>query len=762
MRTVLMMALLTLPLSAAAQPDSIAVLTEHLTQDRKDGDAWLQLGRLYGARDQLDDAQDAFHHAIDLAPTADAYHELGRLYLRRCTEKHQPVYCLRVEPNLEKALDADSTFAPAYLSLAEWYRDSGFDDRMADLLSRYAELRPSDADGRYALALTHNEHLAFDRVLTIARAAVKDFPDDSRWLPLVAQAYAARGDAEWALKLFDRYFQAISDRERALYQDLSLIARPGEMDGFSELSALDQRGFLDDFWRRRDPTLVSGGRARRAEHYRRVWYARNYFSDRRTPWDRRGDVYIRYGEPTYRSRSDRTNTIPPPLVQMIKERNRLEIYGEDWDSWIQETRNDPEAGSPGLGNAELESIHGITVADETGIGPAFPVRSGPAGATTPWESWVYTQVGGGIEIVFTDETGGSGFDYAPVPPVDLQSDILGDLAFRATTYAPGQVVQRVTGSQPDRFTLPPGVEPLEFYYDVAAFRGEDTSADERVDVYFGIPPEQLAGKTKRERVILDRTVVLADSSGTAKHCLHDRLGFSGVQRLAARKGAFIPELATARISPGDYRLAIQLSDPSTGKWGIYLQDITVPSYRDSLALSDIALAWTVSSDGPEDKFTRGEVRVIPMASRTYRTDQSVFLYYEIYNLRKDGYGQTRYEVAYTIKRDVRRAPTLFGGLAKLFDTLFSNRKPQFSVSYERSGNTVNEPIYLELDTERIEPGLNQVQVSVRDLVAGRDVSKTALFRMDRSDGKPARVESALEDLEKMDIPEHGRPRRRRR
>ena len=75
-----------------------------------------------------------------------------------------------------------------------------------------------------------------------------------------------------------------------------------------------------------------------------VWYARNHFAEAKTPWDARGDIYIRYGDPDYRARSGRANPEITPAVEQVKERLALALYG-------------PEA------------------MDEVFTGPVYPIRS---------------------------------------------------------------------------------------------------------------------------------------------------------------------------------------------------------------------------------------------------------------------------------------------------------------------------------------------------------------------------------------------------
>ena len=56
------------------------------------------------------------------------------------------------------------------------------------------------------------------------------------------------------------------------------------------------------------------------------------------------------------------------------------------------------------------------------------------------------------------------------------------------------------------------------------------------------------------------------------------------------------------------------------------------------------------------------------------------------------------------------------------------------MSYERAGKGTSEPIYFELDTKTLKPGMNQIEVQVTDLNSGRAVSKKAIFRLDSGSG----------------------------
>jgi GWxTD domain-containing protein len=470
---------------------------------------------------------------------------------------------------------------------------------------------------------------------------------------VAGQAFAARGQSSRALARFRKYLQVAPDSDRALYEDISPIAFKDEMEKYDSLPPEKRNKFLEQFWRRRDPTLVSGGESRRAEHYRRVWYARTFLSKRIKPWDRRGEVYIRYGEPEYRSRSDRVNPPPSSAVEAVKERQAAMIYTDKWKG-ISDVP--PEVGS---GRALVEPIfpiarnqnldqqqpHGFTREMREKDRQLNPQQQGTS--RVPWESWVYTGVAGGVEFVFTDEMLNGRWDFAP-PPRDIPSS----LVLQVSQFIPAAVLARAIVKEPDRYTLPPGLIPLEFYYDMASFRRPGRVSI--LEVYLGIPLDQVEIKKIGEKDLcrVQWRVALLDRKGEAIHRGVDEIVFAGQEN--PRPGMFAPELVPLRVPPGEYRLAVQITDIHSGKWGLYHQDIEVPAYEDSLGMSDLELAWGITEAPQVDKYRKGEVWVIPMPSRSYRAKRPVHVYYEVYNFRKDEFGQTRYKVSYTVKQDIRR------------------------------------------------------------------------------------------------------------
>ena len=543
-------------------------------------------------------------------------------------------------------------------------------------------------------------------------------PGEARLLALLAQAYAGLGDPDRALELFAQYFDAIPAEERVLYKDLQLVARPEELQEYESLSEDERAGFLTTFWRKRDLTLVSGGLAREAEHYRRVWFARTHFAKAVQPWDRRGEVYIRYGEPDYRSRSHAPNAVPSAEAEAVKERLALDIAG----GFIESGDLTEESFFGGVDEVqELEDYKQALDVDL--IEPAYPVAFGPR--SMPWESWIYTQVGGGVEFVFVDALLNGKWQFPPLPDGTRMS---GERLSALLRTHPGAVLNDVVASTPEYFDLPPGIEPLAFYYDVARFRGE--AGKTGVEVYYGVPTLEVGIENENGHV--RRSVVISDDEGEEVFRTRDDLHFGGIDAGQLKKGTFVPDVAYLEVPPGTYRMAVHLTDVYSGKWGVYVQDLEAPTFSDSLAMSDLELAWSIGEEARfHDKYRKGDVWVMPMPSRSFVNDRSVFVYYEVYNLQRDEFGQTRYKVSYTIQQDVRSGSSIFGLLSGGFKRLMARgRKPQVAVSYEHVGRDAWEPIHLELDSKKMILGLNQVEVEVTDLLRGQSVTRKAIFRLE--------------------------------
>ncbi|MGA1196164.1 MAG: tetratricopeptide repeat protein, partial [Candidatus Latescibacterota bacterium] len=316
-----------------------------------------RLGLLYLRIEQADSAKAAFERALKHNPDlAIAHTGLGRIALEI---NNQPEKAL---PHFEAATQADTidarphdllikthlklnhtgkearnaadramrlfpNLASPHLLRARVHEKDNSQDVALFYFKNYLDRQPEDQEIAYDFAFALYKAKKYSELEEIASRMT-----DVRALPLLAQALIQRRDHEGALAAFQRYIATLSDEERPLYEDISLVGTKREISAYRILAMSDnaeQRDrFLERFWLQKDVFKTSGGTLRRAEHYRRVWHARTLYG-KKWPWDKRGEVYIRWGEPDFRSKSNEINAKVPLDIKLVQESMAHHLYGNE-------------------------------------------------------------------------------------------------------------------------------------------------------------------------------------------------------------------------------------------------------------------------------------------------------------------------------------------------------------------------------------------------------------------------------------------------
>ncbi len=685
----------------------------------------------------------------------------------------------------KKAIELDPNQAAAYRALGEAHERFKEDHEKAlGYFETYLEMEPDDPDGLYYFGLACIQSAAYDKISVHIAPHMAALDEEDRLLPIVAQGLFYEEKYNEALDNFERFLNTVEPGERELYTDIAYVASVEELREYQALPDTTQRkAYQERFWLRRDPDVMTRVNERIIEHFRRVWYARTFFADKVSPWDKRGEVYIRYGKPDYRSRSyDRDLTLTPD-VEAVRMRMAASLYGAEASfmtftgpvfpirafrhpitqrtqdnlhgfgsadqrdaSFLEDgfTSNTDAADEEEFQERDLEGtpltapLTRSDYDDQDGarfeefgnqiarikFGDYIPVTIHTDMATVPWETWIYTQIQGGIEIVFTDENKSGQFNFAPIPPVTALNNQLVNIT-RLVKYAPEIIYQNAAHETPDYYR--PGIHgpALNFYYDLANFQGSDGQTS--VEVYYGIPPEQvrIAEQADSAQVSVQCAMALADAAHTTIYRDTREFYYEGRADFDRVRGAFLPEMLRTRVPPGKYELQVQIKDLASGHTGLYKQAVHVPDYNvEKLKISDILLASEIGDADSAGKFSRGDIRVVPMPTRNYRKAQKVYAYYEIYNLKKNRFGQTDYEVKYVVRNVVGRSE----GVAGAITSLFKRRKTQVSVSYEHAGTATTEQQYFEIDLAKAKPGVQVLEVRIKDRVSGKSDTREIQFR----------------------------------
>ncbi len=746
-------------------------------------------------KEDIRGAKTHFEKAIALAPQSQKirYHlDLVRLLQEDRSLKRAS----------ERTLERDPTDIAACKIMAEHHKKKDEWGRVIDLYERCVRQAPENLDVAYQLGVIYamSERFAELRDLLVR---LDDSVESRRFLPLIAQVFLHEGDGERAVRIFRNYITLLDAAEAALYRDISLLASIPELESLSRVtSAIEREAFLRRFWIRHDLSRVSGGFLRQAEHYRRVWHARTHFSKAIYPWDQRGEVYIRYGEPDYRSTSDRLNADMPAKAQRIKERMAVDLYGPDavgefFTGPVYPVRSNrafstkaPDPQDLGLTSDEIQLIfvledaqdaertelsERVQAADagegdqvnrivdqeqtlaalgdvntgdlsfspsrvrqerfvEQAMGLFMPVTNREDASIVPWESWVYTMVAEGLEVTFTDEYFQGNFEFAPVPthvPNELKERYVEVRDLTDFLYhSPELVVNKMAGRIPDFHDFARGAQPLDFWYRTASFRGKDGRT--RLEIYSGIPPDSLLKKQEGTWVI--RSAALTDPAvdqtyrDERKFFLDETFLQTSVDTSSGWQNLVL-DMAAIEAPPGTYELGLRVREAETRRFQIYQQQIVLEDYsRTDLNLSDIELAWSISDETPsEGVFVKQGLNIMPMSVWAFPEKHPAFLYFEIYHLSKNEFGQTHYRVTYDIRsKDQKgRGARVLAGLGRLLGK--EEGEQGVSVTYDQIGNTTDGLSYVELNLDGAGKGDHEVQVTVEDLVSGVQVRKKTTF-----------------------------------
>ena len=637
---------------------------------------------------------------------------------------------------------------------------------MGRVLERRGELAESAAAYRRQIAvnpLYARARFDFGRVLfkqghidsaTVIWRELMEARPDLRSLcvhPLL-EAYLNIGETGRAHALIAEELRTLSDEARERVEDISLVAGPEELVAYQRLAPEERAQFVRGFWQKRDPTPATPGNERLVEHYRRVVYVLQNFSKDGQTWDRRGDVYIRYGEPAHVSKRSDIRFETDAEVVRVKERLMAALSPEAKQEILarigrlRTSTRDVEIESElaeVVAISDFESIDfemnpnrvffaagsddvntyvrgkelfgrdrpGLSERPLRGI-PLYPVNG-----SQPWEYWIYPDVGGGVEIVFTALTPKGDFDF---PDVSQGRKIARFNQRFWEDTRPEVVLSRAVNAQPDRY-VPVGKGVLDFHYASADFRG--TGDKSRLEVYYGVPVLDAIDDGGKE-IVFERGIALFDSSWTP---VYRKLAPMPVQvdKGGVEAGTLAIDERVLQVLPGRYYLGLQINHPASGRQGGYTQELVVEDYAVAgLKISDIELAGRVEEDSLATE--KGGIEVISLPSRTYKAGQPVVIYYEVYGLKIDNFGRTKYRVDYRI---TPREGKLSGVqvLRALGRLLGIEEKAVVTISYERTGTGADEYNYLEIDPGESKPGRYEIAVAITDLNAEQTAEKTVTF-----------------------------------
>ncbi len=271
--------------------------------------------------------------------------------------------------------------------------------------------------------------------------------------------------------------------------------------------------------------------------------------------------------------------------------------------------------------------------------------------------------------------------------------------------------------KPEDYTYDANGKRVEFPYLTSNFKG----ADGTVDVYipYGIPVKYNALQQDRTLSLTSGAFLMSEDTGLLGE---NRAMLSDVKMgdVTRFNGAALWLDAHHLVAkPGTYRLSVEFETGSGAGVGFHRSEIDLPDFRGGgLRLSDLLLAYLVEEVGasvteaPEGTLLRDGLLIKPAPWGVFNKAQPMYLYFEMYNLRRDADNKTRYEVE-TVLVENREEK----GLEKVLKRAFRGRaKEGVSVRFENVGSDADESQYLILETQDQPAGTYMLVMRVHDLI----------------------------------------------
>jgi GWxTD domain-containing protein len=513
--------------------------------------------------------------------------------------------------SVERALQLDRTLGPA----AALFADLAVLGRDPDEMQKAG--KALDAIVRTGNA-SEEELTSYSRLLVAMDAAgqavdeatkaidIAPASPDARYalaIALLNDKGGAEDGAALYFELVDALTPSLADR---LYEEVRWIATPREREAWDSATIDKKKAWFREFWDVRAAMSAEPVAARLAEHYRRLTISLNRYARQSdgpqpgetlmrerdpSPFDDRGIIYLRHGEPNAKIR---TAVIKTRAFALMSTACQITIASRDPSKW-------------GTHNQ---------------------------GAARENESWVYTDLDGRYRMYNFLQC--QGFpDYVipweiPCDTSQYEPFVQDRIAYESEIRScGGDTRERIRDYAREALTTdtdrPDFARNVPLILDLLAFRGRNGLTELTSPLAVSI--DSLGPRNRRPGTYrLNFTVAVVD---TASRSLSRKdTSIFAAPSTQAKPGEWLNTFVRLEAKPAERsELRISMRDETSDAGAFFGTSIGVPDFNtDSLSISSIALALPGVGD-----WRRGDARLRLMPYGEY--EGGTFLaYYEVYNL----------------------------------------------------------------------------------------------------------------------------------
>ena len=515
------------------------------------------------------------------------------------------------------------------------------------VLRKSIQLDSTNQHPYYLLGILYFEDEDWYAFQTLMQDLYAQYPDDKNALLFCGLAAYQIGEFNDSHEYYQRALDLMSAEERELLESIDLLVPQEEHASRDTTQTIDELLEREMFWKHQDPLYLSDFNERKMEHFGRIAYSNlrfRRFLDNVEGWQTdMGKTYIKFGRyrrrvTTYKGTWDSEN-----LLNVAAVRRSSHILSTMMEFWYYENFQIKFCGT-------TDDIWHFCGGSLYGISQRLPI-----GASA------YREYGFGAKYPLFAMVA------AKFPKSAMRRTVAPFLR-----HIPQEASHQILKKMEQRFVDPYLYRKYSLPYQVAAFEERDSV---RVELSYMIPKDRLAENFETGQVSFWDGVFFFNEQWNDMY--NDRQ--SGTFTLPPRKPA---QNAAARhrndhllvsrqvsVPQGRYHFSVEFMDETSGLIGMVRDQKPFMYAPETFHLSDLLVGSDIQAKKalPE---SRDDLLITPNPVRTFSPSEPVFIYLELYDLQRDDFGSTQYEISYTIGKPEVDAlsPTLFAS-QDLIDTM---------------------------------------------------------------------------------------------
>jgi GWxTD domain-containing protein len=474
--------------------------------------------------------------------------------------------------------------------------------------------------------------------------------------------------------------------ERWLDEYVRWIISREERERFEMMTdPVEKLGFIESFWRRRDPTPEALPNEAREEHARRFAYAIQNFGAGTPGWATdRGKIYILLGA-------------PHGIERNPAGRTAFERPSEVWT--YNNAQNPRLPASLDIGFVDFTATGRFEIVSASNLDVVAPLRTNLGYAMSELEAYGLMRSGGTL----MDQTTGLRTEINPTGLATERFDLERDLQeiARVPQLTLGGL-RTVTAASASFLTIPVLAEASVFH---------TGSASAVVPVTLSIPYARLTPEPFEDRYRYQVDLVVQFQVEGIDKALEDRIEVT-LERDAIeeyRRSELLYD-ASILLPPGEYELVATVRDNPSGAVGQVTTKVAVPALESgklvlsTLLLASAAVRTQATGEAEKSPFQFGDVRLVPNLSKSFLSGRSLTAYLEAYGLS----GDINLRVDFFLLKDGR---------------LFSKVAP----SYHRPGGGGEISVRSEISLKSFPPGEYVLRARITDESGGSVAERESPF-----------------------------------